>query len=196
MEELHPYDQRPSSTELSPLRRSCQMQPVRQALLKKKTLTLQPLEELRWNGIPATSSAAYVIPAMTVLKWQIAQENSVDGRIKTMRGTILQAVSTRFSTFFFSSSTPLECHFTGPSTVRQVGDFFMLTCKFVAIKHVDFGAEREWWRTTTGVKWFWTCVTSITILSKRVTYFWCHISSCHGYTTLYTTCIISCGRYL
>lgn len=71
MEELHPYDQRPSSTEVSPLRRSCQMQPARQALLEKKeekTLTLQPLEELRWNVIRATSSAANVIPAMTVLK--------------------------------------------------------------------------------------------------------------------------------
>lgn len=36
MEALHPCDQRPSSTEVSPLRRNCQMQPARQALLEKK----------------------------------------------------------------------------------------------------------------------------------------------------------------
>ncbi|KAL0199412.1 hypothetical protein M9458_007952 [Cirrhinus mrigala] len=66
-------------------------------LLEKTVTVLEPFEELTRKISSATSTAADVIPAVTVLKRLLAEENSTDSGIKTMKSTLLQAVSRRFS---------------------------------------------------------------------------------------------------
>ena len=44
----------------------------------------------------ATASAADVIPAITVLKRHLSREESTDAGIKTMKSTLLEAVTERF----------------------------------------------------------------------------------------------------
>ncbi|XDV12369.1 hypothetical protein PO909_001064 [Leuciscus waleckii] len=66
-------------------------------LLEKTVTVLEPFEELTKKISSATSTAADVIPAVTVLTRLLAEENSTDSGIKTMKSTLLQAVSRRFS---------------------------------------------------------------------------------------------------
>ncbi|KAL0200887.1 hypothetical protein M9458_004074, partial [Cirrhinus mrigala] len=66
-------------------------------LLEKTVTVLEPFEELTRKISSATSTAADVIPAVTVLKRLLAEENGTDSGIKTMKSTLLQAVSRRFS---------------------------------------------------------------------------------------------------
>ncbi|XP_039514865.1 zinc finger BED domain-containing protein 4-like [Pimephales promelas] len=65
--------------------------------LKKIVTVLEPFEELTRKISSATSTGADVIPAVTVLTRLLAEENSTDSGIKTMKSTLLQAVSRRFS---------------------------------------------------------------------------------------------------
>lgn len=67
------------------------------ALLEKAVTVLEPFEELTRKISSATSTAADVIPAVTVLKRLLAEENITDTGIKTMKSTLLQAVIRRFN---------------------------------------------------------------------------------------------------
>ncbi|XP_039676802.1 zinc finger BED domain-containing protein 4-like [Perca fluviatilis] len=66
-------------------------------LLEKTVTVLEPFEELTRKISSANSTAADVIPAITVLTCLLAKENGTDSGIKTMKSTLLQAVSRRFS---------------------------------------------------------------------------------------------------
>lgn len=65
-------------------------------LLEKTVTVLEPFEELTRKISSATSTAADVIPAVTILQRLLAAENSADSGIKTMKSTLLQAVNRRF----------------------------------------------------------------------------------------------------
>ncbi|KAG9261302.1 zinc finger BED domain-containing protein 4-like [Astyanax mexicanus] len=65
------------------------------ALLEKTAAVLEPFEELTRKISSATSTAAEVIPAVTVLQRLLAENTSTG--IKTMKTTLLQAVNRRFS---------------------------------------------------------------------------------------------------
>ncbi|KAK0154005.1 Zinc finger BED domain-containing protein 4 [Merluccius polli] len=66
-------------------------------LLEKTVTVLEPFEELTRKISCATSTAADVIPSVTVLKRLLTIEEDNDSGIKTMKSTLLQAVSRRFS---------------------------------------------------------------------------------------------------
>lgn len=67
------------------------------ALLEKTVTVLEPFEELTKKISSATSVTADVIPAITILRRLLAEENNTDSGIKTMKSTLLQAVNRRFS---------------------------------------------------------------------------------------------------
>ncbi|XP_076844397.1 zinc finger BED domain-containing protein 4-like [Brachyhypopomus gauderio] len=67
------------------------------ALLEKTAAVLEPFEELTRKISSATSSAAEVIPAVTILQRLLTENTSTDSGIKTMKSTLLQAVNRRFS---------------------------------------------------------------------------------------------------
>ena len=66
------------------------------ALMEKAVVVLSPFEELTREISAATASAADVIPAITVLKRHLSREESTDAGIKTMKRTLLEAVTERF----------------------------------------------------------------------------------------------------
>ncbi|KAJ4944106.1 hypothetical protein JOQ06_012652 [Pogonophryne albipinna] len=66
------------------------------ALMEKAVVVLSPFEELTRAVSAATASAADVIPAITVLKRHLSREESTDAGIKTMKRTLLEAVTERF----------------------------------------------------------------------------------------------------
>lgn len=68
------------------------------ALLEKIITVLAPFEELTRQMSSSTSSAAEVIPSVTVLKRLLSRENEEDTGIKTMKTTLLEAVQKRFKT--------------------------------------------------------------------------------------------------
>ncbi|KAL6478871.1 hypothetical protein MHYP_G00123040 [Metynnis hypsauchen] len=68
------------------------------ALLEKTNTVLAPFEELTRKVSSSTSSTTDAIPAVTVLKRILAKEDEADTGIKTMKKTLLQAVSKRSST--------------------------------------------------------------------------------------------------
>lgn len=64
--------------------------------MEKAVVVLSPFEELTRAVSAATASAADVIPAITVLKRHLSREESTDAGIKTMKRTLLEAVTERF----------------------------------------------------------------------------------------------------
>lgn len=64
-------------------------------LLEKIVTVLEPFKELTKKISSATSTAADVIPAITVLKRLLAEDNNTDSGMKS---TLLEAVKRRFST--------------------------------------------------------------------------------------------------
>ncbi|KAJ4927914.1 hypothetical protein JOQ06_015715 [Pogonophryne albipinna] len=66
------------------------------ALMEKAVVVLSPFEELTRAVSAATACAADVIPAITVLKRHLSREESTDAGIKTMKRTLLEAVTERF----------------------------------------------------------------------------------------------------
>ncbi|KAI4810657.1 hypothetical protein KUCAC02_013595, partial [Chaenocephalus aceratus] len=66
------------------------------ALMEKAVVVLSPFEELTRAVSAATASAADVIPAITVLKRHLSRKESTDAGIKTMKRTLLEAVTERF----------------------------------------------------------------------------------------------------
>ncbi|KAI2659240.1 Zinc finger BED domain-containing protein 4 [Labeo rohita] len=98
-------------------------------LLEKTVTVLEPFKELTRKISSATSTAADVIPAVTVLKRLLAEENSTDSGIKTMKSTLLQAVSRRFSSIesesLYAVATLLDARykdrfFSGGETARRM----------------------------------------------------------------------------
>ncbi|XP_070410531.1 zinc finger BED domain-containing protein 4-like [Nothobranchius furzeri] len=96
-------------------------------LLEKTVTVLEPFEELTRKISSATSTAADVIPAVIVLKRLLAEENSTDSGIKTMKSTLLQAVNRRFSSIesesLYAVATLLDARykdrfFTGGEAAR------------------------------------------------------------------------------
>ena len=67
------------------------------SLLDKTARVLEPFEEITQIISAADSTAADVIPAISVLKLGLSQETSADSGIKTMKRTLLEAVNRRFS---------------------------------------------------------------------------------------------------
>lgn len=67
------------------------------ALIEKTATVLDPFEELTRKISSATSTAADVIPAVTVLQRLLGENTGADSGIKTMKSTLLQAVNRRFS---------------------------------------------------------------------------------------------------
>ncbi|ROL50877.1 Zinc finger BED domain-containing protein 4 [Anabarilius grahami] len=66
------------------------------ALLEKIIIVLATFEELTRQISSSSSSAAEVIPSVTVLKRLLARENEGDTGIKTMKTTLLEAAQKRF----------------------------------------------------------------------------------------------------
>ncbi|KAJ4926449.1 hypothetical protein JOQ06_008622 [Pogonophryne albipinna] len=66
------------------------------ALMEKAVVVSSPFEELTRAVSAATASAADVIPAITVLKCHLSREESTDAGIKTMKRTLLEAVTEHF----------------------------------------------------------------------------------------------------
>ncbi|XP_052393278.1 zinc finger BED domain-containing protein 4-like [Carassius gibelio] len=101
------------------------------ALLEKIIIVLAPFEELTRQISSSTSSAAEVIPSVTVLKRLLARENEGDTGIKTMKTTLLEAVQKRFKTIenepLYAVATLLDPrfkdrYFTGADSNKNAKD--------------------------------------------------------------------------
>nr|XP_043897683.1 zinc finger BED domain-containing protein 4-like [Solea senegalensis] len=101
------------------------------ALLEKTITVLVPFEELTRQISSSTSSAAEVIPSVTVLKRLLARENQGDTGIKTMKTTLLEAVQKRFKTIenepLYAVATLLDPrfkdrYFTSADSIKHAKD--------------------------------------------------------------------------
>ncbi|KAG7479494.1 zinc finger BED domain-containing protein 4-like [Solea senegalensis] len=101
------------------------------ALLEKTITVLAPFEELTRQISSSTSSAAEVIPSVTVLKRLLARENEGDTGIKTMKTILLEAVQRRFKTIenepLYAVATLLDLrfkdrYFKGADSIKHAKD--------------------------------------------------------------------------
>ena len=66
-------------------------------LLEKTVQALAPFEELTREVSSSSASASDVIPIVQVLKRFLSRPNEADEGIRTMKGTLLEAVRRRFT---------------------------------------------------------------------------------------------------
>ena len=125
------------------------------ALLEKAITVLAPFEELTRQMSSSTSSAAEVIPSVTVLKRLLARENEEDTGIKTMKKTLLEAVQKRFKTIenepLYAVATLLDPRFKD----RYVVLIFLLNVYIINTFEMVF------WLTTYCIIIYYYCINML-----------------------------------